>query len=265
MIFDAHVHIGLPEFVVKPISREKLRRPAFRDRMENAVDSQLKRMDASGVDRAVVFGFPLAEVDRCAANEYVLAAVARHPDRFVPFMLVGDDTQEWLERGARGFKQQDILYDSGRFDLPRAYAVMAEAGVPMLIHFRSVDAEGRSLVEQARGILRHVPDLKLIVGHMGRAEPNTGRGVVEAVRGLAEFPGVSFETSTVRNPQVVAEAARIVGAERILFGSDYPFNSWLDEDPLGIELEQIRSAGLPAEDARAILGGNLGRLLGESA
>ncbi|MCA9909713.1 MAG: amidohydrolase, partial [Anaerolineae bacterium] len=190
------------------------------------------------------------------ANEYVLQAARAYPDRFIPFMLVGDDTEFWLGRGARGFKQQDILYASDRFDLMRAYAVMAEAGVPMLIHFRA--GKGYSVTEQALAILQRVPRLKLIIAHMGRHTPNTDDQVEAALLGLRDQPNVLFETSTVRTPQAVARAVEIVGAERVIFGSDYPFNSFQDVDPLGEELAVIRQAGVPQEP---ILSGNIRRWL----
>jgi len=242
--------------LARPIPPEKLARPAFQDRMDNSTEHQLAQMDANGVDMAIVFGFPLEEIDRVRANEYVLDAAHDHPDRFIPFMLVGDDTEHWLKRGARGFKQQDILYASERFDLMRAYAIMAEAGVPMLIHFRA--GKGYSVTEQAQAILQRVPHLHLIIAHMGRNKPNTDDQVETALLGLRDFPNVFFETSTVRTPEAVARAVEIIGAERVIFGSDYPFNSFQDADPLGEELAVIHRAAVPEEP---ILSGNIRRWL----
>ena len=256
MIIDCHVHIGLPSMLSRPIPPEKLARPAFQDRMENSVENQLAQMDAHGIDQAIVFGFPLQEVDQVRANEYVLQAAQDHPQRFIPFMLVDDDTDYWLMRGACGFKQQNILYAPERFDLMRAYAIMAEAGAPMLIHFRA--GPGYSVAEQAQAILRQVPDLHLIIAHMGRHTPNTDDQVEAALLGLRDYPNVFFETSTVRTPQAVTRAVEIVGVERVIFGSDYPFNSYQDADPLAEELAVIRQAGVPQEP---ILSGNIRRWL----
>jgi aminocarboxymuconate-semialdehyde decarboxylase len=47
----------------------------------------------------------------------------------------------------------------------------------------------------------------------------------------------------------------VVGADRVLLGSDHPF--WLgDPEPLRI----VREAGLPEDARAAILGGNAARL-----
>ena len=254
-IIDSHVHIGLASALARPIPPEKLARPAFRDQMANSVENQLLRMDANGVDTAVVFGFPLEEVDRIAANDYVLEAARQYPSRLIPFMLVGDDTEYWLERGAKGFKQQNILYAPERFDLLRAYAVMAEAGVPMLIHFRA--GPGFDVTTQATAILDRVPTLTLIVAHMGRHTPNSADQVDKAVHGLTRFPNVVFETSTVRDPAAVTRAVQVVGEDRVLFGSDYPFNSYQDADPLALEIDVIQQADISETARQKILSGNI--------
>ncbi|MCB9452902.1 MAG: amidohydrolase [Anaerolineaceae bacterium] len=259
VVIDSHTHIGLETFLAEPIPQEKRSRPAFQDRMENAFEDLIARMDANGVQKAIAFGFPLKEIDRIQANDYVLAAQRAYPDRIIPFALVGDDVEDWLQQGARGFKQQNILYAPERFDLIRAYSIMAEAGVPMLIHFRA--GEGFSVTEQAKAILRQVPHLKLIVAHMGRNTPNTSDKVEAALLGLRDESNVIFETSTVRDPAIIARAVELVGINRVVFGSDYPFNSYQDSNPLAEEIGVIQRADLSAEARTRILGFNIQQFL----
>lgn len=52
---------------------------------------------------------------------------------------------------------------------------------------------------------------------------------------------------------------RAAGAEKILFGSDGP---WLHP---GVELAKVHALGLPPADEALILGGNLLRLIGQTA
>jgi aminocarboxymuconate-semialdehyde decarboxylase len=51
-----------------------------------------------------------------------------------------------------------------------------------------------------------------------------------------------------------------VGADRVLLGSDYPFDM-ADPHPV----ETVRRAGLEEDDEAALLGGNAERLLGTGA
>lgn len=259
MIIDAHTHIGLKSFVVKPISEEKLKRPAFRDPMENSIENLIARMDANHVARAVTFAYPLEEVDAVMANEYVFAAHRAHPDRIIPFALIGDDVERWVNAGACGFKEQDILQAPERFDLKRAYAMVAETGKPLLLHGRS--RTPGEVSDKIKKMLRDAPQLKVIVAHMGRHTPNTTQHVEENLSALRDAPNVYFETSTVREPAIIARAVELLGEDRVLFGSDFPFNSYQNPDPLAVELDVIRRMNLAPRVMKKILGENILHLL----
>ncbi len=258
-IIDAHTHIGLKSFVVKPISEEKRKRPAFRDPMENSIENLIARMDANGVTCSVTFAYPLEEVDTVLANEYVFAAQRAYPERIIPFALIGDDVERWAKAGARGFKEQDILQAPERFDLKRAYAMVAETGKPLLLHGRS--RTPNEVSNKIKGMLRDAPRLQVIIAHMGRHTPNTSQHVEENLLALRDEANVYFETSTVRDSEIIARAVEIVGEDRILFGSDFPFNSYQDPDPLAVELDVIRRANLAPRVTQKIVGENISRLL----
>jgi aminocarboxymuconate-semialdehyde decarboxylase len=64
-----------------------------------------------------------------------------------------------------------------------------------------------------------------------------------------------FDTVT-HDPWLLRALVDAVGADRVLLGSDYPFDM-ADADPVGT----VRAAGLPAEAERALLSGNAEREL----
>jgi len=259
-IIDAHTHLGLESFIVRPIPKEKLKRPAFQDRMELRVEDLVDRMDRNDVAQAVAFPFPLEEIDADAGNRYVLEAAKAHPDRIIPFALIEEEIEPWLAFGARGFKQHAGLQSPERFDLTTAYRTMAEAGVPLIIHLQGA-IHGTHPIDQVKAILRVAPTLKVIVAHMARAVPNTGTGVEETALGLRDHRNVYLETSTVRDSETIAWTASIIGAERIIYGSDAPFNSHAEADPMATEINVIRRAGLNQEMMEGICGRNLRRCL----
>jgi predicted TIM-barrel fold metal-dependent hydrolase len=256
-VVDGHTHLGFERFVVRPIPEEKRKKPGFRDRMELSAEALIARMDADGVARAVTFAFPLVEADRDASNDYVLSAARTYPDRLVPFLLIGEDIEACVRRGARGFKQH-FLFEPDRFDASRVYPAIAEAGLPLIAHLRT-----RLIVEEAERILAIAPKLMLIIAHMGRCEPNTGLCVEENLLALRARENVFFETSTVRDPATFRRAVDVVGPERVIFGSDFPFNSYKDADPLAVELGAMRDSGLDAPTLAKVMGGNITALLGE--
>ncbi len=261
-IIDAHTHLGLEKFIVKRIPDEKRKRPAFRDPMEHRLERLLAQMDRNGVARAVAFPMPLEEVDAAQANEFVLEASRAFPGRIIPFALVGDDVAHWLRQGAQGFKEQDILQAPERFDLPRAYRALAEANVPVIIHARS--RTPTQVATKIKTVLRAAPGLRVIVAHMGRHTPNTSEHVESNLLALRDATNVCFETSTVRAPSMIKRAVDIVGEDRVIFGSDLPFNSYLGGDSLAAEMDCIKQAGVSPSVERKIFSENLLRCLGNA-
>lgn len=255
MIIDAHTHLGLERFIVKPISAEKRAKPAFKDKIEATVEMLIARMDANGVTRSVAFPHPLEEVDADAANRYVMDAHRAHPDRIIPFALIGDNVEYWLAQGAKGFKQHEILQAPERFDLPRAYRTMADANAPLIIHARS--PRPGMVVDTVRNILQSAPSLRVIIAHMGRHTPNTSEHVLGNLEAFRTDTNVYFESSTVRDPEIFRRAIDLVGEDRLLFGTDFPFNSYLDADPTSVEIRLMERAGLDSRVLQKVLGENI--------
>jgi aminocarboxymuconate-semialdehyde decarboxylase len=119
------------------------------------------------------------------------------------------------------------------------------------------------------GVLEAHPRLRVVLAHAG--------GAVLALRGrlrhahsvqpqararLQEPPEDSlrrFHYDTVaHDEELLGAVVAFAGADRVLLGSDYPFDMGLERPA-----EPVRALGLPLEDEEAILGGNALRLLGQ--
>jgi aminocarboxymuconate-semialdehyde decarboxylase len=117
----------------------------------------------------------------------------------------------------------------------------------------------------AAGVLDEHPAVRVLLAHGGGALPALrgrlareqeihppGRDVGAALR--------RFHVDTVvHEPAVLRELVQLFGPERVLLGSDYPFDMG-SERPAEI----VRALGLPRDDEERILGGNALRLLQES-
>ncbi|MDN0200681.1 amidohydrolase family protein [Streptomyces sp. S.PNR 29] len=116
------------------------------------------------------------------------------------------------------------------------------------------------------GVLDRHPGLTVIAAHGGGYLPtHIGRSdhawrARPDARGCAREPSSYLKRlyfdSLVHDPHVLRELVRAAGPDRILLGSDFPFDMGT-EDPLGA----LRAAGLPEADFHAVRGGNAAALL----
>ena len=115
------------------------------------------------------------------------------------------------------------------------------------------------------GVLDRHPDLTLVAAHGGGYLPTfLGRSdhaweVRPEARGCAERPSSYLRRlwfdSLVHTPQALRALVEAAGADRVLLGSDYPFDMGVD-DPV----DRTRDAGLSPDDTAAVLGANAERL-----
>ena len=117
------------------------------------------------------------------------------------------------------------------------------------------------------GVLDRHPGLKLIAAHGGGYLPtHIGRSDhawstrSDAGAGCAHLPSSYLKRlyfdSLVHDPHVLRELIRVAGADRVLLGSDFPFDMGT-EDPVGA----LRAAGLSPADFDAVRGGNAAALI----
>lgn len=118
------------------------------------------------------------------------------------------------------------------------------------------------------GVMERHPTLKVLLAHGGGALPAL-RGRLrhahsfqpQAGSKLRESPEASirrflFDTVT-HDPQVLRELVAFAGPERVVLGTDYPFDMG---DPRA--QETLRATGLDPQDEAAVAAGNAIRLLG---
>ncbi|MEU2064767.1 amidohydrolase family protein [Streptomyces sp. NPDC013455] len=117
------------------------------------------------------------------------------------------------------------------------------------------------------GTLDRHPALRLIAAHGGGYLPtHIGRSDhawstrSDAGAGCAHPPSSYLKRlyfdSLVHDPRVLRELVRVAGADRVLLGSDFPFDMGT-EDPVGA----LRAARLTGADFDAVRGGNAAALL----
>ncbi|MFF5928070.1 amidohydrolase family protein [Streptomyces hydrogenans] len=117
------------------------------------------------------------------------------------------------------------------------------------------------------GVLDRHPGLKIVAAHGGGYLPthigrsdHAWRSRIDASAGCAELPSSYLRRlyfdSLVHDPRVLRALVEAAGADRVLLGSDFPFDMGSD-DPVGA----LSAAGLTEADFDAIRGANAASLL----
>lgn len=276
MIIDFHSHIFSDEMRG---SRESLleRDPWFaalyadpKHKLASAEDV-VAHMDASGVDRTVVMGFPWKDGGLCREhNDYLLDATRRFPDRLIAFATIqpldARDAQE-LERCLTGgmMGMGELGPDGQKFDIEDRWVLEATAevlkahGRPLLVHSsepmgHDYAGKGKQHPWRLLKLAENFPDLTIVLAHWGGGLPfyELMPEVRESLR------NVYYDTSAstyLYQFDIFRVAVDLVGADRILWGTDYPL---LSQEKF---LRRVRECGMAEEVLSAVLGGNAERLL----
>lgn len=208
--------------------------------------------DQAGIERAVVMPSPIIRPD----NRALLETLAGAP-RWIPCCQVNpqhDDAvaqvREAIASGCRMLKLMPAIYNVAP-TAPKSRLlvdVAREAGIIVNVH-----SGGNNSHPLEIGALAHrYPDVTFIMDHMGYRYDGHA-----AILAAEDNPNLYLGTTIAANePSFVATAIAAVGAERIIFGSNYP-NLYPD-----LVVEALRRANFGQEAEALILGGNLARLLG---
>ncbi len=263
MIIDFHTHI-YPEWVaakVLPAAKKKLRVAVPGTGAPGDLRSM---MQAAGVARSVLL--PLAK--GCSGvsglNDWILSvSVGKELTAFGavhPFM---SDVESELDRlaaaGVRGVKimplLQEVYPDDPRCD--RLYEALIERKMILVAHAGRDPLDRQEVFgtpERFAKTVQCYPELSVVLAHLG------GLRMWDDVRRhlLPASENVYFDTAYVSfymGPQDMLELIRDIGPERVIFGSDYPW-----EEP-GKAAKIIARSGLEKAEREAVFWKNAIKLL----
>lgn len=238
MIIDCHCHAGPGDGLTGPWDTSA------------SLTDHLARAKRAGIDGTVFFA--VFHTDYAVANRAVAQIVAEDPRRRLGFAFVHAERDrgriealiaEGIERhGFRGIKVHrhdaritaEVCAAARRYRVPVLYDVMGETATAELLG-------------------SEFPDVDFIIPHLG-SFMDDWRAQIALLDSLERLPNIYTDSSGVRRFDLLRDAVRRAGPDKVLFGSDGP---WLHP---GVELHKIRMLDLPPSGARLVLGENLLRL-----
>ncbi|MFD9904675.1 amidohydrolase family protein [Streptomyces sp. NPDC059063] len=186
-----------------------------------------------------------------------------HTSTLFPEPGVERYVRDAVECGARVFKAhvQVGAYDPADVLLDPAWGLLAEAGIPVVMHCGSGPAPGKHTgPEPVRRLLARHPRLRLVVAHMGMFEYADFLDLADRYEEVRLDTTMAFTDFTERiAPFPRDELGRLADlGDRILLGTDFP------NIPYGYlhQLQALERLGLGDEWLRAVCHGNGARLFG---
>lgn len=280
MIIDFHTHI-FPHFFRNEREHYFSEEPSFealyRSPKSTLVgrESLIEDMNKAGIQKSVIFGFPWEKEDYFRRhNDYILESVKKYPDRLIGFCcfsprssLGRKEAERCLKAGLSGVGEL-AFYDSNFAhndveSLKDIMEVCSKFDVPIMLHTNEPvghDYAGKipMPLSQIYGLLKEYPSNRIVLAHWGGGLFFYGLMKKEVKK---IFRNVWFDTAAspyLYRPDVYRIAGEIIGAEKILLGSDYPLLK------AGRYLEEMASAKLSKKVIKKISGGNAVDLLGLS-
>jgi predicted TIM-barrel fold metal-dependent hydrolase len=272
MIIDFHTHLFPKEIRDR---REDFfsSEPAFKllyqcpgSRLIGASDV-LHAMDENQVDKSVIFGFPWKNsITFKRHNDYVMNAVNRFPDRFVGlgcFDSTGTDivaeAERCLEGGLSGIGEL-AFYRTGITDtcLKQLEPIMdmcAARQLPILIHTNEpighyYPGKTPNTLVQIYGLISRFTANKIVLAHWGGGLFFFSLLKKEVKENLKNVYVDTAASPFLYNPEIYPIAIKLIGVDKILFGSDYPLI------PPARYFNEMENAGLTNEQMSKICGGN---------
>ncbi|MEM3798910.1 MAG: amidohydrolase family protein [Thermoprotei archaeon] len=271
MVFDCHLHLSeYPD--------DRLRFYAKLNGLSYTLQELLLSMDEEGVSGGLLLS-PLLDDGSAVPNTHILKLCERSEGRLSPALTV-EPSREWVEECVTLFNKYKGLVKAFKIRLgylrvkpvdqvfTRVYDLAEEYGVPVMFHTGDTALKSGSLEYSHPLSLDELavshPNLKIVVCHFGNP------WIMDAAEVVYKNPNVYVDISGLFTgggeyrdrylkwlAERVSEAIYFMGgAQRVLFGSDYPVES------LGEALKFAHSLKVSQDDLERILQSNSKEVFG---
>ena len=281
-IIDAHTHVFSPDVVLGRevyAGRDLWFEHLYADPRALLATSEdlVLSMDAAGIQRSILCGFPWHDPGICREhNDHVADAARRSQGRLAWLGIVSPaadpaaaaiEAERCFALGAAGLGEMNA--DAQRFHLSNP-APLAPVVEVCLAHDRTLmlhasepvghayPGKGTATPERILAFLAAFPQLSVVLAHWGGGLPFYEL-MPEVAAATARVAYDSAASTYLYRPRVFRTVLDIVGPDRVLFGSDHPV---LRQDRF---LRRVRElGGLRPDEVTLVLGDSARRVYGLS-
>ncbi len=257
-IIDAHCHI-YPDKIAEKAAANTGRFYDIEMSLDGKVSTLLREGAAAGIDHFIVQSVATTPAQVASINRFIAEEVANsdgimtglgtlHPDS----TDIKGDVEQLLELGLRGVKLHPDI-QGFKLDDYRCLKIyeLCEGRLPLLLHTGDHRYDF-SNPNRLKPILETYTDLTVIGAHFGGW--SMWERAAEQLHGYKNLYVDCSSSLYAISPETGRRLVRCYGAERVLFGTDYPM--WSPAE----ELERFYAMGLSAAENEKILCQNAARL-----
>lgn len=261
MVYDVHAHIFPNKIAEKAAHSIGAFYDGFHMDCDGSVSGLIRAGDRAGISRFLVHSVATAPAQIHNVNAFIAEQVKARPDRFMGFGSLHPDmedvetgVQSIIDLGLHGVK---LHPDMQAFALDEARAIRLVKAVeakklPMMIHAGDYRYH-YSNPPQIRKMLAEAPDLTVICAHFA------GYSVWDEAESLAGAKNMYVDCSSsmyAMTDDDIVRRIRLFGADRVMFGTDYPM--WEPEK----ELERFMNLPLHDDEREQVLWKTAASVLG---
>lgn len=276
MVIDFHTHVFPPRLKSNPqdyIDRDPVFASLYASPKAKIATAEdlIASMDREEVRVSVMLNLAWTNQELCVeTNDYIMESAARYPRRLVGFGAIPTnstetalrETERCIRGGLRGIGElrPDRQFIENRDLLKPLVTMLVQYHLPLLIHTSEpvghlYPGKGNTTPELVYSPITSFPELTLVCAHWGGGLPFYAL-MPEVKKALGNVFFDSAASPFLYSPQVYSQVAQLVGANKVLFGSDYPLLS-----PARL-MKEVKSSGLSQADQELVLSANARRLLG---
>lgn len=272
-IIDSHVHTFASSEIAEKIikSFNKIYEIEFKNPGNGTIENVLDNMNRGGIDHTIMVNFAPPKIIE-DNNLWTLQAAKESNGKLIPLVSfhpemegsIAGHLDRYIKLGAKGIKLHPMAqgFDVRDPRLEELYQKCNDYQFAILVHCGRVSnarLNEFSDYELIQPVIEKYPDIPIILAHMADGNIET---VLDAVE---KYPNVYFDTSIVITgyPEImnvnepswlddreVVDIINRIGAEKVVFGSDFPWGSVLHD------LKRVMNLNLTIEQKRLIFSGN---------
>ena len=244
MINDSHTHILPPDIIKKKdqyVHKDLTFKTLFTSKNStmSTAEQLICTMDQYGISSSAVLGMGWKDDGlNSYVNDYLIESSCKYPGRVFPFTGINpssknrgvQEAQRCIELGVSGFGEVHPSFqnfDLGDKVLMSEYMDLLKfKNLPVLIHCsepvgHQYPGKGDSKIKMINTFVNNFPNNKIILAHWGGGVPFYEL-MPEIKKAFKNVYYDSAASSFLYDANVFSNVIKLVGVEKILFGSDYP-------------------------------------------